>query len=294
MQWSALLQFVLTGLTQGSIYALVAVGFNLVYSATGIINFAQGEFVMLGGLLAVTCYTTLHLPLALAVILPIGVVMLVGAGIHRFAIRPLRQAHLVTLIMVTVGVSVALRGLAQVIWGADSYPLPPFSHADAITLGGASLDPQSLWVLGIAAITGGGLTLFFRYTTAGRAMTACALSPLAARLSGIRVERMNTWAFALAGGVGAIAGAVLAPIALPSFDVGTSLALKGFCAAILGGIGNNTGALLGGLLVGLMESLGAGYISSGYKDAIAFLALLIVLVLRPSGLLNVALRRDDR
>jgi branched-chain amino acid transport system permease protein len=220
--------------------------------------------------------------------------MLVGAAIHYFAIRPLRNAHMVTLIMVTVGISVALRGLAQVIWGADSYPLPPFSHAEPLTLGGATIDPQSLWVLGVAAVTGVGLTLFFRYTTAGRAMTACALSPLAARLAGIRVERMNMWAFALAGGVGAIAGSVLAPIALPSFDVGTSLALKGFCAAILGGIGNNTGALLGGLLVGLLESLGAGYISSGYKDAIAFLALLIVLVLRPSGLLNVVMRRDDK
>lgn len=293
MEWSALVQYVLTGITQGAIYALLAVGFNLVYSATGIINFAQGEFVMLGGMLAVTCYSFLHLPLWLSAILPIGVVMLVGAGIHQLAIRPLRHAHLVTLIMATVGLSVALRGLAKVLWGADSYPLPAFSNVDPVALAGASVDPQSLWVMGVAAVTGTALTLFFRYSLTGRAMTACAARPLAACLAGIRVERMNMWAFALAGGVGAIAGAVLAPIALPSFDVGTSLALKGFCAAILGGIGNNGGALLGGLLVGLLESLGAGYISSGYKDAIAFLVLLIVLVLRPQGLLNVTMRRDE-
>ena len=293
MQWSALVQYILTGITQGSIYALVAVGFNLVYSATGIINFAQGEFVMLGGMLAITCYTVLHLPLFLAVILPIGVVMLIGALLHRVAIRPLRHAHLVTLIMATVGLSVAIRGAAKMIWGADSYPLPAFGSSEPISLGGATLDPQSLWVMGVAAVTGTALTLFFRYTLTGRAMTACAISPLAARLAGIRVERMHMWAFALAGGVGAIAGTVLAPIALPSYDVGTALALKGFCAAILGGIGNNTGALVGGLMVGLLESLGAGYISSGYKDAIAFAVLLLVLVLRPRGLLNVSTRRDE-
>lgn len=282
-----LLQFIVSGITQGSIYALVAVGFNLVYSATGIINFAQGEFVMLGGLLAVTFYSVLHLPLALAVLLPIVVVMLVGAGIHEFTIKPLRRAHLITLIMVTVGLSVALRGVAKVLWGADAHPLPPFSGSETLRLAGAAIHPQSLWVLGAMAVTGAALALFFRHTVMGRATVACSLNPRAAELVGIRVDRMHMWAFSLAGAVGAIAGGVLTPLTFTSFDVGLKLALKGFCAAILGGIGNNTGAILGGLLLGLLEAMGAGYLSSGYKDAFAFLMLLLVLFIRPSGLLNV-------
>ena len=294
MHDSALLQYLVTGLYQGAIYALVAAGFNLVYSSTGIINFAQGEFVMLGGLLAVTFFSVLHLPLALAVLLPIGIVMLVGAAVHWFTIRPLRRAHVVTLIMVTIGVSVVLRGAAQLLWGADAYPLPPFTAGDSLSFGGATIQRQSLWIIGVTAVAGIALALFFRRTLMGRAMVACALNSRAARLAGIRVDRMNMWAFAFAGGIGALAGSVLTPITFTSFDVGTLLALKGFCAAVLGGIGNNTGAVIGGLALGLLESLGAGYLSSGYKDAFAFLVLLLVLFLRPSGLLGVGLRRDER
>ena len=287
------MQYLVTGLVQGAIYALVASGFNLVYSATGVINFAQGEFVMLGGLLAVTCCTVLHLPLALAVLLPIGVVMALGAAMHWFAIRPLRSANVVTLIMVTIGLSVVLRGAAQILWGADAYPLPPFTPGESLSFFGATIEPQSLWIIGVTALAGLALALFFRRTLMGRAMVACSLNPRAARLAGLRVDLMNMWAFAFAGGMGALAGAVLAPSTFTSFDLGTSLALKGFCAAVLGGIGNNGGAVLGGLTLGLLESLGAGYLSSGYKDAFAFLVLLLVLFLRPSGLLGVGLRRDD-
>ena len=294
MDSSPLLQYLVIGLVQGAIYALVASGFNLVYSATGVINFAQGEFVMLGGLLAVTFYTVLHLPLAVAVVLPMGVVMAVGAAMHWFTIRPLRKAHMVTLIMVTIGVSVVLRGAARLLWGADAYPLPPFTAGDSLSFGGATIERQSLWIAGVTALAGGALAVFFRRTLMGRAMVACSLNPRAARLAGIRVDLMNMWAFAFAGGLGALAGAVLAPSTFTSFDIGTSLALKGFCAAVLGGIGNNGGAVLGGLALGLLEALGAGYVSSGYKDAFALIVLLLVLFLRPAGLLGVGLRRDER
>ncbi len=292
MHGPELLQYLITGLTQGAIYALVAAGFNLVYAATGIINFAQGEFVMLGGLLAVT-FVAWHMPLAAAVLLPILVVMAVGAAVHWFAIRPLRRAHVVTLIMITIGVSVVLRGAARLIWGADSHPLPPFTPGDSIGLGGATVQPQSLWIVGVTAVAGVALALFFRRTLMGRAMVACALNSRAARLAGIRVDRMNMWAFAFAGGIGALAGSVLTPMTFTSYDVGTLLALKGFCAAVLGGIGNNMGAVLGGLILGVVESLGAGMFS-GYKDAFAFVVLLLVLFLRPAGLLGVGLRRDDQ
>lgn len=294
MDGAQLLQYVVTGLIQGAIYALVAAGFNLVYSATGVINFAQGEFVMLGGLLAVTFYSVLHLPLALAVLLPILVVMALGAGMHWFAIRPLRRAHVVTLIMITIGISVVLRGAARLIWGADAYPLPPFTEGESLSFWGANIQPQSLWIIGVTGIAGVALIFFFRRTLMGRAMVACSLNPRAARLAGIRVDIMNMWAFAFAGGIGALAGAVLAPSTLTSYDIGVSLALKGFCAAVLGGLGNNGGAVLGGMVVGLTESLGAGLISSGYKDAFAFLVLLLALFLKPSGLLGKALRRDER
>ncbi|HEY3398347.1 MAG TPA: branched-chain amino acid ABC transporter permease [Armatimonadota bacterium] len=293
MDSAQLLQFAVTGIVQGAIYALVAAGFNLVYSATGIINFAQGEFVMLGGLLAVTGATLLHLPLVLAILLPVVVVMGLGAAMHWFTIRPLKHAHMVTLIMVTIGVSVAVRGGAKLIWGADPQPLPAFSGGESLQFGGAMIEPQSLWVLGIAAGAGLLLAFFFRRTLVGRAMAACALNRRAAELVGIRPDLMNMWAFALAGGIGALAGGVLAPLTFASFDIGVSLALKGFCAAVLGGIGSNSGAIVGGLLLGLVESMGAGYISSGYKDAFAFAILLLVLFLRPSGLLNVLVRRDE-
>jgi len=287
MTWEQqVLQYFLSGLTTGGTYALIALGFSLVYNATGVINFAQGEFVMLGGMITAAALKAWGLPLAAAASLAVVLTTLVGLALDRAAIRPARNASVVTLIIITVGASIFMRGLAGIIWGPDERAVPAFSGEQPITLGGAFITPQSLWVLGATFVVAGTMWLVFEYTLVGKAMRACAINPVAARLCGIDLSRMVSWSFGLAAASGAIAGIVLAPVTMTQYNVGTMLGLKGFCAAMVGGLGNSFGAIAGGFVLGVLESLGAGLISSSYKDAIAFVMLLIVLVLRPSGLLG--------
>jgi len=281
---SQLIQFLFTGLTLGSIYALVALGFTMIYNATGIINLAQGEFVMLGGLIMVFCTLVLKIPMVLGFFLTILAVTLTGAVFERFAIRPLRNASLITLIIVTLAGSILFRGVAMFLWGKDPYMLPAFGSQKPIQLWGATLQPQILWVLGITVAVVVGFTYFFKKTLIGKAMTACAFNPLAARLVGINVSRMVLVSFGVSAALGAIAGAIITPITLMEYDRGPLLALKGFSAAVLGGLGSAPGSIAAGFLIGILESMGAGLISSGYKDAIALLVLLLVLWIKPSGL----------
>ncbi len=281
---SQLIQFLFTGLTLGSIYALVALGFTMIYNATGIINLAQGEFVMLGGLIMVFCTLVLKIPMVLGFFLTLAAVTLTGAIFQRFAIQPLRNASLITLIIVTLAGSILFRGVAMFLWGKDPYMLPAFGSQKPIQLWGATLQPQILWVLGITVGVVAGFTYFFKKTLIGKAMTACAFNPLAARLVGINVGRMVLVSFGASAALGAIAGAIITPITLMEYDRGPLLALKGFSAAVLGGLGSAPGSIAAGFLIGVLESLGAGLISSGYKDAIALLVLLLVLWIKPSGL----------
>lgn len=289
MDWlSQLCQYFFTGLTLGSIYALVALGFTMIYGATGIINLAQGEFVMLGGLIMVFNTMILRLPLLWAFCLTVIGVTLLGALFERLAIHPLKNASLITLIMITLAGSILFRGGAMFIWGKDPYNLPPFSGDQPWHLWGATIQPQVFWILGITSLSVLGIGLFFKHTLTGKAMIACSSNPLAARLLGINVRKLVLLSFGLSAALGAIAGIIITPITLMEYDRGPLLALKGFSAAVLGGLGNSMGAVLAGFLIGLMESLGAGLISSGYKDALALLVLLIVLWLKPSGLLGSA------
>jgi len=278
-----LLQFVFSGLTVGAIYALVALGFTLIYNASDIINFAQGEFVMLGGM--TTVFMALAgVPLPLAALIAIVVTTGVGLALHRFAIAPARGASPVVLIMITIGASVFLRGVAQIIFDKRFHSLPPLFGADAIQFGGAAILPQSFVVLVGAAVIVIILWLFVERTLLGKAVIATAANRLAARLIGIDTRRIVDFSFAVSAAIGAIAGILVTPITLTSYDVGTLLALKGFAAAMLGGIGSPLGAVVGGLMIGMIEALCAGYISSSYKDAAAFLIILIVLVAMPQGL----------
>lgn len=289
MDASALLQFILAGITVGSVYALVALGFTLIYNATGIINFAQGEFVVLGGLLFYTFFEAWHWPLVLALIAAVAVVALVALVVERLAIRPLLNKPVVSLIIVTIGLSVVLRGSAKLVWGVDARAVKPFTGDHSLLIGGAALQVQYLWVLGLTALAVIAVRLFFDRTLVGKAMQACALNPEAARLVGISVPRMVQASFALSAGLSALAGAVIAPLTFASYDAGISLGLKGFCGAIIGGLGNGLGAVLGGILVGLLENLGVGLAPNGFaglQDAFAFLILLLVLFLRPAGLLS--------
>ncbi len=286
-------QFVLSGMTTGGTYALIALGFSLVYNATGVINFAQGEFVMLGGMVTAASMSAWGLPLWLAALVGIAVTTVVGLILDRAAIRPARNASVVVLIIITVGASIFLRGLASIIWGPDERPVPAFSGSAPIAVLGANITPQSLWVMGATLVTAVAMWVVFEYTVVGKAMRACAINPHAAQLCGIELSRMISWSFALAAAIGAIAGIVLAPITMTQYNVGTMLGLKGFCAAMLGGLGNGLGGIVGGLVLGVLEALGAGLVSSQYKDAIAFVVLIAVLLIRPSGILGGGSGEED-
>jgi branched-chain amino acid transport system permease protein len=287
----AWLQFVASGLTAGAIYALVALGFSIIYNASTAINFAQGEFVMIGGMSAATLWSS-GVPLALAVPAAIGAAVLVALIVEKIAIEPARHAGTVTLIIITIGVSLFLRGLAQLVWGKGVHRLPAFSSEQPIEFMGATLLPQSLWVLAGAGVAVAALSAFYGRTLMGKAMLATSYNRLAAQLAGINTRGVLFASFGLAAALGAFAGVLIAPIAFTSYDTGIMLGLKGFAAAMLGGLGSFGGAVLGGLVLGLLEGLGAGFVSSAYKDAIAFVVILAVLFLMPGGLLGA--RSSDR
>lgn len=279
-----LIQYLFTGVTVGSIYAMVAVGFNIIYNVTGIINFAQGEFVMLGGLIMVFFTVTAKLPLPLAFVLTVAAVTGVGVLMERFTINPLKNASVLTMIIVTIAVSILFKGIAMFVWGKDPYIFPPFSGSKPLFFYGAAIQTQALWVLFMTAVMVVLMTIFYKKTRYGKAMLACADNPEAARLVGIKVNIMILISFALSAAIGAVAGAVITPISLMEYDRGALLALKGFGAAVLGGLGSFYGAVVAGIFLGIIESMCAGLVSSGYKDAVALILLLLVLYVRPSGL----------
>lgn len=282
-----LLQFLMSGLTVGAVYALVALGFTMIYNASDVINFAQGEFVMLGGMVTVFAVAA-GLPLPLAALVAIVTAVAVGLLLHRLAIEPARGAPPVVLIIITIGGAFLIRGVAQVVFDKQFHKLPGFSGDEPLRFLGASVTPQALWVLGGATLIVLGVTLFLERTLLGRAVLATAANRLAARLVGIDVSVVMALSFALSAAIGAVAGLLITPITLTSYDVGTMLALKGFAAVVLGGLGSAAGAVAGGLILGLCEALAAGYISSSYKDAVAFLVMIGVLLVLPRGLFGSA------
>lgn len=278
-----LLQFLFSGVTVGAVYALVALGFTIIYNASDVVNFAQGEFVMLGGMLTVFGHAA-GLPLPLAALIAIAATSALGVAMNKLAIEPARGAPVVSLIIITIGASIFIRGGAQLLFGKQIHSFPAFSGDTPLRIGGATILPQSLWVIGGAVVVFVGLWLFFTRTLTGRAVLATSNNRLAAQLVGINTNFVMTLSFALSAGIGALAGVLVTPITLTAYDVGLALALKGFAAAMLGGMGNPKGALVGGIALGLLESLTAGYLSSQYKDAAAFVVILLVLFVMPQGL----------
>jgi branched-chain amino acid transport system permease protein len=267
----------------GAVYALVALGFTLIYNASDVVNFAQGEFVMLGGMVTVFV-TAAGVPLPIAAIIAVAVSVAVGLLLYWLAIEPARGASAVTLIIITIGASILLRGIAAIVFDKQFHKLPSFSGDTPVNILGAAVQPQSFWVIGGAAVIVVLLYVFLEKTVLGKAVLATAANRLAAKLVGINTATVVALAFGGSAAIGAIAGILITPITLTNYDVGTLLALKGFAAAMLGGMGNPLGAVAGGLLLGLLESFGAGYISSTYKDALAFIVILVVLVVMPQGL----------
>jgi branched-chain amino acid transport system permease protein len=280
---SSFLQFLFSGVTVGATYALAALGFSIIYNASGVINFAQGEFIMLGGMAAVVL-VGLGLPLPLAVVIAVLAVAAAGLLVEKLAIEPAKNAEVVTLIIITIGASLFIRGLVQVVLGKGSHALPAFTSEQPIELGGATLLPQSLWALGVTLVIVGALAWFFTRTLQGKAMLATSHNKLAAQLVGINTKSILLASFGLSAALGALGGILVAPITSTSYDVGIMLGLKGFVAATLGGLGSGAGAIVGGLLLGILEAMTAGYISSAYKDAAPFVLILLVLFFMPRGL----------
>jgi len=283
---SLLLQLAFGGIVSGSIYALVALGFNVVFKSTDAINFTQGEWVMAGGMLAAWIHQQFAWPLVMLVPLAVGCIALLGLVSERLSIYPLSRPTPMAITLVTIGIAITTKALVMLTLGKQPMSLPSFSGAESIAIGGASLQPQALWIVGLLLATMLGVHLFFERTLLGKAMKAAAADRDAAALVGINVARTVMWCFVIAAGTGALAGIIITPMTLTSFAAGTVLGFKGFSAAMLGGLGSLRGALAGGLLLGLLESFAAAFISSKYKDAVAFVVLLLLLFFRPSGLLG--------
>ncbi|HLN91369.1 MAG TPA: branched-chain amino acid ABC transporter permease [Patescibacteria group bacterium] len=275
-------------MTYGTIYAIVAIGFNIIYNATGIINFAQGEFVMLGGMTAVTLNQ--FVPMPLAILLAVVLTMIVGAVIEIVFIRWLYKPSVLRMVIITIGISILIREIALHIWGESVRALPYFtgSSTSSINLGGVYISSQVLWVVGIGALAVAALTAFFNLTMLGRQMRACAANRDAARLCGIDAKNMVTLSFMLSAAIGAIGGAVVCPITYVQYDSGTPLAIKGFTVAILGGLGNSTGAVGAGMILGILESFSIWVLPTAYKEAISIAILLAILFVKPSGIFGSA------
>lgn len=282
-------QYVIAGLKSGSIYALVALGFTVVYGATGIINFAQGEFFMLGGVLAVW-FHGLGLPLPVAGIAAVAVTALIGIAFERVALRRQRSASPLVLVIITIGGSMVMKSLARHLFGPDELSLPEFTPGPSIDVAGVAVERQALWVWGLTIVAVLLLALLYRRTKLGRAMRACSISHDAARLMGIDTARVAMVSFGIAAALGALAGFAVTPLTQTSWDAGAAIGVKGFAAAILGGLGNPVATVIGGLVLGLLESLSVAFVSSTYKDVISLVVLLVVLFVRPQGLFGTAQR----
>ena len=284
----------LGGLTSGALYALVALGIVLVYKATGTINFAHGEFVMISGFLAYTLYVIVGLPYLASILGAVVLGFVLGALAERIAFRPLMRANMVSLVLATVGVSFILKGTGRMLWGGrgDYLTFPPLLPPDPIIIGDIILVPQQLVVLAGAAAVMVAFALFFRLTRVGKTMQATADNPKAARLVGVKVEQVHMLAFGVGAAVAGAAAALMAPITLLYPDIGFGLFIKGFAAAVLGGLNSMGGALLGGLIIGIVESLAGGYIATSFLEVSAFVVIMITLIVKPNGLLgSIAVRR---
>jgi len=289
MTTAQLTQFAFSGLTLGCIYALVALGFTIIFNSTGIVNFAQGDFVMLGALLSATFASVWGLYLPVAILLAIATVALIGGLMLRILIQPLQPDRSLFLpVMMTMGASIVFNAVALLLWGADPLNLPAFSGEAPIRIFGATIVPQMLWIGGSLVATVLLLTFFFRRTRIGQAVLATSMNRDAAASLGVNVPVVMLVSFVWAGALGALGGVLIAPITTATHDMGASMTLKGFTAAILGGLGSVPGALIGGLALGLFEAMSAGVISSGYRDALALSVLLVVLMLKPSGIMGSA------
>ncbi len=288
---SALIQFFFSGLTSGSVYALIAVSLVIVYKVSLLICFAQGEFFVIGALTMVTL-TSKGLPMPLAFVLSVLISSIIGALVERVLIRPIQNSSVGSLIVMTIAISLALRGLALLIWGKESHILQPFSSGKAIHVLGATLQPQVLWIIGITILVLLVIWIFFEKTTLGIAMRACAENRLGASLMGISTQKAALFSWAWGSGIGALAGMAVAPLLFMQYSSGMMPMVKGFIAMSVGGLASIVGAVVAGYLLGVVEAYSIGLISSQFSDTIVFTLLIIVLIFKPSGLFGTTRSRD--
>jgi branched-chain amino acid transport system permease protein len=283
LDFSAFLQFFISGVNLGCIYAALGLGFFIVYSVTHVLNLAQGEFVMLGGMLTVSFYT-MGIPLSPSILLAVIATAISGAVLYRFILYPARNSSRATLTFLTVGFAFAIEGIALLLWGWQYRSLPNFWGSPNIQLWGATIFGQTTWVVGITLLMVIGLFLLFGRTVQGKALRACADEPLGARIMGISIERMALFSFVLAAALGAVIGATITPLTMTSYSIGFPLTIKGLLAAFVGGITRAEGVILGGITLGMAEAITAGLIPGGYHGVIALGILLVVFLCRPRGL----------
>jgi branched-chain amino acid transport system permease protein len=283
MKW---VQLLVTGIAMGSIYALVALGYVTIYRASKVVNMAQGSFVMLGTFFCYSFLTQVGLPYWLAAVASLVGVMIVSVAIYVLVIRPIMQVSLVAMIMATVGLSILFENLTLLFWKGYAVNLPPFTGDKMLRMGRLSIAPQSLWVIGVMIVVFVALSLFIRYTRLGKQMTATATNPSAALLCGVSGRKMVNLAFMMSAAVGAIGGITMSNVIPVTYMSGGTLMLSGFVAGILGGWGSSGGAVVGGLALGILQSVAGGVLPLGYQDAVAFGLLIVVLYLRPQGLMG--------
>ena len=281
------IQTLISGLSLGSIYALIALGYTMVYGIAKMLNFAHGDIIMVGAYAAIVCVFQLQLPAFAAILFAIAVCVLLGVVIERLAYKPLRQAPPLSVLITAIGVSYLLQNLALLIFGSEQKAFPTLFHIPALRLGQITVDGITLLTLGVTAVIMIALTLFINKTRMGKAMRAVSEDKEAAGLMGISTNRTITITFAI--------GSALAAVASIFFGVtyvyikpttGSMPGIKAFTAAVFGGIGSIPGAMLGGILLGVIEQMSKTYISTLWSDAIVFGVLVLVLIVRPSGLLG--------
>lgn len=283
-------QILVNGFSVGCIYGLIGIGFCVIYNASGIVNFAQGAFVMLGGMITYVLLTTFHLHLVVAGAFATVAVAVIGIIIERVVVRPLwdRNATMFVMILATLAVQIVIERATLILVGDQPKSIPVFTDLPPIRLAGVSIGYQTLWIVGTSLVLIALLALFFQKTLVGRAMRACSINREAAALQGIQVSRMLALSFALSAALGAIAGILLTPTQFTAFNVGTPFAISGFIAAIVGGFGRPFGAFLGGIALGLAQALAVFGLGSGLKNVAALAVLLAFLFFRPSGILGSA------
>jgi branched-chain amino acid transport system permease protein len=281
-----ILQAIFASLSVGSMYALVALGVALIYNATNIINFAQGEFVMLGGMTMVTLYGQMHWPLIFSIPITIAIVVIVGMALMKVSYRPGKSTSLITVLIITIGASLFISGSARHIWDADIHRFPPFSGETPMKLLGAAIVPQSLWIIGLTFLVLAFLVVYFQFTIYGKAMKACALDRTAAGMLGIRVKRMVLLSFSMSAALGCGAGIIMTPLTMIDYSGGMLLAIKGFSAAMLGGMGSFSGAVIGAFIFSFLESFAATYVSSSLKELVTFIVIINVLLFMPRGIMG--------